>query len=188
VGSVSSAVISCRGFWLSGKRNWWRNSCAFDGRPLPAVAAERGLGSEAGSMSCCAFCTRFDRNMVAAVRGYGLEHGEAAASLSRVMGGVDAASALVWYSAVWSRSVYVESLPKLIVSLSSCSHMLQAMSRPNAGQLLARQLPRPETRRDGSPGWRSSCRNRGGDVFINAPKLSINIHDHHNPSWLSAPW
>lgn len=38
---MSSAVISCNGFWESGKRNWWRNKDALDGLRSEDVSAGR---------------------------------------------------------------------------------------------------------------------------------------------------
>lgn len=55
-GSISSAVISCRGFWESGRRNCWRNRDAFDGfRSEDEVRFE--ILKLAGSMKDCAFWT-----------------------------------------------------------------------------------------------------------------------------------
>jgi hypothetical protein len=58
---VSSAVISCRGFWVSGSRNWCRKSVDLAG----LRSDDEMLRACVGSMSDWAFCTRFERLNIA---------------------------------------------------------------------------------------------------------------------------
>ena len=58
---VSSAVISCRGLWVSGSRNWCRKRVDFAG----LRSDEEMLRACVGSMSDWALCTRLERLNIA---------------------------------------------------------------------------------------------------------------------------